>query len=101
MAVVNISSELVKSEEINETDANRARLYHKISISDNGIGFEPKHADKIFEIFKRLNNHSGASGSGIGLAICNRIIQNHKGFIKANGQLNEGARFDIYFPADH
>lgn len=100
-AQVNISSTLVKGEEIEEIDALSSRLYHKISITDNGIGFEPKNAGKIFEIFQRLNNHPDAIGSGIGLAICNRIVQNHKGFIKAMGKLNEGARFDVYFPADN
>ncbi len=100
-AELNIESELVKGEEIKEIKVLPNRLYHKISITDNGIGFEPQHAGKIFEIFQRLNNHPGASGSGIGLAICNRIVQNHKGYIKATGQLNEGARFDVYLPADN
>lgn len=100
-AVINISSTLVNNEMKKEQDIQTTKQYHKISVIDNGIGFEPKYAGKIFEIFQRLNNHAETSGSGIGLAICNRIVQNHKGFIKASGHLNEGARFDVYFPADH
>ena len=99
--VININCELVKNEEINEPDVQLNRLYHKISFIDNGIGFEPQHAGKIFEIFQRLNNHPDASGSGIGLAICNRIVQNHKGYIQATGRLNEGAQFDVYLPVNH
>ncbi|MBS1584271.1 MAG: PAS domain S-box protein [Bacteroidetes bacterium] len=71
--------------------------YDMISIVDNGIGFDDQYADQIFEVFKRLDN-SNARGSGIGLAICKKIVQNHKGVISAKGELNEGARFDIYFP---
>ena len=74
--------------------------YHRITVIDNGIGFEPQYGEKIFEIFQRLNNLPGTKGSGIGLAICKKIMTNHRGFIKARGLVNEGARFDIYFPVN-
>src|SRR5690606_37283922 len=98
-AVININCELVKGSDINEKAAEARLKYYKISVTDNGVGFESKYSGKIFEIFQRLNNKSGTRGSGIGLAICNRIIQNHRGFIQASGKLNEGARFDIFLPA--
>jgi len=69
---------------------------HKISVIDNGIGFEQQFSDKIFEIFKRLGTDK--NGDGIGLAICKRIVQNHQGAIKAFGNPGVGARFDVYFP---
>jgi PAS domain S-box-containing protein len=99
--IIHITSELVNGTEIKEPTAEQHRQYHKISVTDNGIGFETQYADKIFEIFQRLNNHSGAKGSGIGLAICKKIVQNQKGFIEATGNLDEGARFDIFIPAFH
>jgi PAS domain S-box-containing protein len=73
--------------------------YHLISVADNGIGFEPAAADRIFEIFKRLHSRSTYEGTGIGLAICKKIAENHHGAIKASGAVNGGARFDVYFPA--
>ena len=69
-----------------------------ISICDNGIGFEPKFKDKIFEVFQRLHSVEEYTGTGIGLAIVKKIVENHNGTITASGDLGEGARFDIYIP---
>ncbi|PWU02859.1 MAG: hypothetical protein C5B52_04435 [Bacteroidetes bacterium] len=71
---------------------------HRISFSDNGIGFEQQYADKIFELFQRLHGKSEYTGTGIGLAICKKIVQHHGGVIKAQGIPGIGARFDIYLP---
>lgn len=96
---IKIKAKIVKGSEIKERDAEQNRNYQKISVIDNGIGFAPQYAEKIFNIFQRLNNlPSSAKGSGIGLSICKRIVQNHHGFIKATGTENVGARFDIYLP---
>ncbi len=73
--------------------------YCHISFSDNGIGFDPEYKTKIFEVFQRLHRKEEYAGTGIGLAIVKKIIDNHKGFIKATGELNKGAIFDIYIPA--
>lgn len=93
--VINITYEKVNGKEV---AGNPDIQYHKISVADNGIGFEQQYAEKIFEIFQRLGTVPGKSGAGIGLAICKRIVLNHNGFIKATGIPNEGARFDIYLP---
>lgn len=69
-----------------------------ILIKDNGIGFEPVYSEKIFEIFQRLHNRQHHEGTGIGLAICKRIIDNHHGIITAQSQLNSGATFHIILP---
>jgi PAS domain S-box-containing protein len=98
---IELKAKVVKGSEIIEHDAEQNKNYQKISVIDNGIGFAPQYAEKIFNIFQRLNNHpSSAKGSGIGLSICKRIIQNHHGFIKATGKENAGARFDIYLPTE-
>jgi signal transduction histidine kinase len=72
--------------------------YYHLHFSDNGIGFESKYKDKIFEVFQRLNAKNVYPGSGIGLPIVKKIIENHNGFITATGELGKTACFDIYIP---
>ncbi len=72
--------------------------YCHITFSDNGIGFDPKYKERIFEIFERLHSKDEYPGTGIGLAICKRIVENHKGLITATGEVDKGAQFDIYIP---
>ncbi|MGJ8592389.1 MAG: sensor histidine kinase [Aquaticitalea sp.] len=79
---------------------NSETSYCKITIKDNGIGFENKYHDKIFEVFQRLNSDRSIYGTGIGLAIVKKIVENHNGVILAKGQLNEGAIFEVYLPVN-
>jgi PAS domain S-box-containing protein len=72
--------------------------YHRVSITDNGIGFDSQYSKKIFEIFQRLQSKSKVAGTGIGLAICKKIVQNHHGFIDAVSQPDKGATFTVYLP---
>ena len=72
--------------------------YYHISVGDNGIGFEPQFSELIFEVFQRLHSKEKYAGTGIGLAIVKKIVENHNGIIKATSQLNKGATFDIYIP---
>lgn len=72
--------------------------FYKIEVQDNGIGFEPEYAERIFQIFQRLNGKSEYPGSGIGLAICKKIIEKHNGLIFAKSQLDEGAIFTVILP---
>lgn len=74
------------------------KRYLHISYSDNGIGFDPKYKEKIFEVFQRLHGRNEYKGTGIGLSIVKKIAENHGGFVEADGQLGQGARFDIYIP---
>jgi PAS domain S-box-containing protein len=94
-----INSGRVKGSATGEREADPELEYFRLTIADNGTGFEQQYAEKIFEVFQRLNNVQGAKGSGIGLAICKKIVQNHKGFIRAEGKTGEGTRFDIFIPA--
>lgn len=73
--------------------------YCHISISDNGIGFDSIYQEKIFEIFQRLSHRESYQGTGIGLAIVKKIVENHNGVITAAGEPDKGATFDIYIPA--
>ncbi|MBS1618462.1 MAG: hypothetical protein JST76_08085, partial [Bacteroidetes bacterium] len=76
------------------------KKFHKITLSDNGIGFDDKYRDKIFIIFQRLHGKSEYSGSGIGLATAKRVVDNHNGYITAHGEENKGADFNIYLPKE-
>lgn len=73
--------------------------YCHITISDNGIGFEKEFSRKIFEVFQKLHGKDEYAGTGIGLAIVKKIVDNHNGIVTATSVLNEGTTFDIYLPA--
>ena len=72
--------------------------YYNIYIKDNGIGFEQKYADDIFTLFKRLNSYDKFEGTGIGLSICKKIVEQHSGSISAMSKVNEGTTFVISLP---
>ena len=76
----------------------KANYFH-LSVADNGIGFDPKYNEKIFDVFQRLHNRNMYQGTGIGLAIVKKIVENHEGYIIATGEPDNGARFDVYIPA--
>ena len=79
-------------------DAARENGYHVIRVHDNGIGFLPEHTEQIFEVFRRLHHRSEYEGTGIGLAICKKIVENHHGRITAESKPGEGATFTVYLP---
>lgn len=74
--------------------------YYKIIVSDNGIGFNQEYSQRIFQLFRRLETEITYTGTGLGLAICKKTVENHNGFIKAEGYPNIGAKFIIYLPKE-
>lgn len=96
--LVTINASIVSANDIEKQSPFPGKKFWEIRISDNGIGFEQKYAEKIFELFQRLHGKKEHEGTGIGLAICKRIIQNHGGFIKATGIPGMGANFYCYIP---
>jgi PAS domain S-box-containing protein len=94
---IRITSEKINGKILNPA-ADPFRQYYKISVKDNGIGFDPAYAAKMFEMFQRLPATSAVKGTGIGLAICKRIVQNHNGWIEASGTPGQGATFSFYLP---
>lgn len=74
------------------------QCFQMISVKDNGIGFEQQYADRIFQLFQRLHGRSEFSGTGIGLSIARKVMDNHHGYIWAESELGEGAMFYMLFP---
>jgi PAS domain S-box-containing protein len=102
-ASLSISSRILSSEEAeNEFNVrfnlNRQLSYAEISFKDNGIGFEQQFAEQIFSIFERLNNQEQYTGTGIGLALCQKIVQHHHGGIRAEGKEGDGSIFYVLLP---
>ena len=96
--VIHISC--VKLDNADKTSYNlkTGKEYYQLFIADNGIGFEPEYSEKIFQIFQRLHGKHEYPGSGIGLAICKKIIENHTGIIYAHAELNSGSVFTVILP---
>ncbi|MDL5513083.1 ATP-binding protein [Arenibacter sp. M-2] len=95
---IEIECEKMERNSIPDDFHKKAKEYYCISVKDNGIGFEQANAHKIFELFQRLHQKNEYSGTGIGLAICKKIVEKHKGHIAAYGLINKGATFNIYLP---
>jgi PAS domain S-box-containing protein len=72
-----------------------------LSVTDNGIGFDEKYLDRIFTIFQRLHGRQEYEGTGVGLAVCRRIVERHGGYITAESKPGEGARFLVTIPQQH
>ena len=97
--VVNIACEVVdRSEILHELSFPIADRYYKIAVKDNGIGFDQQYEHVIFNMFQRLHSKHEFSGTGIGLALCRKIVENHHGLIHADGEPGKGATFSLFFP---
>jgi two-component system CheB/CheR fusion protein len=95
---ITIKSVNIKYTKINIANLTPNKEYCHITISDNGIGFEKEFAEKIFEVFQKLHAKDEYAGTGIGLAIVKKIVENHNGIISATSKINIGTTFDIYIP---
>jgi signal transduction histidine kinase/CHASE3 domain sensor protein len=93
-----ITAGLLSEEEMKVAIPPAKGKFWQIAIADNGIGFDQQYEHKIFELFQRLHGRSAYEGTGIGLAICKKIMHNHNGFITAKGQTGIGAIFNLYLP---
>jgi light-regulated signal transduction histidine kinase (bacteriophytochrome) len=96
---IHIKTEVIKGSNIPGIDKTLfENTFYKIYIRDNGIGFDAKYSEDIFVVFKRLHSYHQFEGTGIGLSICKKIVEKHKGYISAHSKLNEGSTFVITLP---
>ncbi len=91
---------IVRGNTLHNEKLSPGKNYCHITVKDNGIGFEPHFSERIFEVFQKLHGKEVYGGTGIGLAIVKKIVENHNGIITAKSELNKGAQFDIYIPAE-
>jgi light-regulated signal transduction histidine kinase (bacteriophytochrome) len=99
--VVSISSRQIKGAEagVHATVVNKDMMYYLIEVKDNGIGFEQADAERIFNVFIRLHGNAQYRGTGVGLSIVQKIVENHSGYIWAESRPGEGATFKMLLPA--
>jgi signal transduction histidine kinase len=95
---ITIGGHMADKKELPENFYKESHQYYKLLIKDNGSGFEQVYAEKVFKPFQRLHSKTNNPGTGIGLTICKKIVDNHNGFIKATSEVNKGTTFEIYLP---
>jgi len=95
---IKISSEDVSQEELNDVGIHSDSRYIKLTVTDNGTGFDKDYEKLIFEPFYKLHNNEKHYGSGLGLTAAKKIVKNHRGFIKAVSEPSEGTVVSIYLP---
>ena len=99
--VVRVGAEIFINGGAHPSVADPNDVWCRISVSDNGIGFEQKYVDKIFNMFQRLHGRNEYEGTGIGLATCRKIVERHGGNITATSKPGEGATFVVCVPVKH
>jgi signal transduction histidine kinase len=97
-----IRSEKIPHSELKELLHHvNGKNYYRITLSDNGIGFENKHSQEIFKVFKRLHSYQEFEGTGVGLSICKKIVEKHGGLISAESEPDKGTTFTMILPESH
>jgi PAS domain S-box-containing protein len=95
-----VRSKKLSRAEMDELNLGLNKPHYKITVHDNGIGFEEEYAEVIFQMFQRLNSKGEYPGSGIGLALCKKIVENHQGIIRASSKLGEGTEISVIIPSN-
>lgn len=95
---ITIECEKILSNEVPELINQPFKKFYKIAFRDNGMGFDPQFKENIFVLFQRLHSKTDYPGTGIGLAICKKIVENHKGYITADSKPNKGSVFTVFLP---
>ena len=99
--IITIRKQHLNGSELNGfASLQRNRNMVAIEIRDTGIGFDPSQSDRLFQMFTRLNSRERFEGTGLGLALCKKIVARHHGMILAKGAENEGASFTVVMPVE-
>jgi PAS domain S-box-containing protein len=96
--IIRICSQLISGDNLPDSLSKTSATYLELSVIDNGIGFDDKYIDRIFNLFQRLHGRSEYVGTGIGLAICKKVVENHGGYLSARSKVGHCSTFLIYFP---
>jgi signal transduction histidine kinase len=97
--IVHVNAECIPAHNYNfPGKVIKGKTLYKITVSDNGIGFDPKYADDIFVVFKRLHSYHEFEGTGVGLSICKKIMEKHHGFVTAESKPGDGSIFTMVLP---
>lgn len=96
--VINVGIKAITSAQYEAFGLNKNENYVCIQVSDNGVGFNQKYISKVFSLFQRLHVKSGVEGTGMGLAMCKKIVEDHGGRIFGEGSENQGATFSVFLP---
>jgi signal transduction histidine kinase len=98
---ISITSRVLSADEIKKYPDLKEDVQHvEIQVTDNGIGFDQQFGEQIFQIFERLYTADEFEGTGVGLALCKQIVENHHGHIFAKSKENEGATFFVILPVN-
>jgi signal transduction histidine kinase len=98
LPLIRVEGALLSSQQAQERGYSPHERLCEITVEDNGVGFDPKHADRMFNVFQRLHSRKEFEGTGVGLAICRKIAERHGGRISAKSQVGQGAKFTITLP---
>lgn len=101
MPVIKIHGQILNGQGQNTADGPRLDELCQITVEDNGIGFDEKYLDRIFDVFQRLHGRGAYEGSGIGLAVCRKIAERHGGEITATSTPGQGSKFIVKLPVKH
>lgn len=96
--LVRITGAVLARNEAQKWQLPVGREYFRLCVEDNGIGFEPQYAEKIFVLFKRLHSQQTYRGTSVGLALCKKVVENHEGRIWAESEYGKGAAFHVILP---
>jgi signal transduction histidine kinase len=98
LPVICIAGTRLTSAQAQERGYSPHEYLYEITVEDNGVGFDPQHAGRMFQVFQRLHSRKEFEGTGVGLAICRKIAERHGGQITAQSQIGHGAKFTITLP---